>query len=267
MNVQTKSKISSNELNKQIEQHIQELANATDNARTSEEMIRYLDFSAKFHQYSAGNIWLILMANPDASYVAGYQSWKAMGRWVKRGEQGIPILAPVLAKEEMKESIEEKRLVGFRLVYVYDVSQTDGELLPPVPDWKSPEKHEELNQSLIQFTNTIGVSVEFKELGGDIQGISRGGSIFIDPSAGTKTLIHEIAHELLRHMEDISLSRPEMELEAEATGYIVCRYFGLEDLNSPNYISLFSITANDFLNHMDRIRDVANQIISAIDNN
>ena len=267
MNVQTKPKISSNDLNKQIEQHLQELGNATDKARTSEEMIRYLDFCAKFHQYSAGNIWLILLAKPDASHVAGYQRWKSMGRWVRKGERGIPILAPVLVKEEMIDSIEEKRLVGFRVVYVYDVSQTDGELLPSVPDWKSPDKNEELQSRLLDLAKAKGIEIAIEKLEGDTQGISKGGSIVLSPQAGTKTLVHEIAHELLHHVEKISLSRSEMELEAEATGYIVCRYFGLDDLNSPNYLSLFTITTNDFLNHMDRTRDVANQIISGIENN
>jgi len=67
-----KSKTSANELNRQIEQHLKELAQATDKARTSEEMLCFLNFCAKFHQYSAGNIWLILLAKPDASYVDTY---------------------------------------------------------------------------------------------------------------------------------------------------------------------------------------------------
>ena len=76
MKISIRTKQSGSELNKKIEQHLHELAQATDKARTSEEMLCFLNFCAKFHQYSAGNIWLILLAKPDASYVAGFHKWK-----------------------------------------------------------------------------------------------------------------------------------------------------------------------------------------------
>jgi hypothetical protein len=96
--VQTKP--SASDLHLSIQAHLEELAQATDAASKSEEMLRYLDFCAKFHNYSPGNIWLIMFARPDATLVAGYHKWKSMGRWVQKGERGIPILAPVLVKEE-----------------------------------------------------------------------------------------------------------------------------------------------------------------------
>ena len=264
MNFQIKSKISSNELNKQIERHLQELANKTDKARTSEEMIRYLDFCAKFHQYSAGNIWLILMANPDASYVAGYQSWKTMGRWVKRGEHGIPILAPVLEKEEDGDIGEEQYLVGFRVVHVFDFAQTDGDPIPPVPNWKSPEKNLELQTKLIEFAKTRRIKVTIEKLEGDTQGISKGGSIVLSPQAGTKTLIHEIAHELLHKDEYSQLSRAKKEMEAEVVGYIVSRSFGLDKLASPNYLILQGVSPRLIIDDCERIKRYASKIIKYV---
>lgn len=264
MSTLIKSKHSSADLNMKIGKHLEELIQETDRARTSTEMIRFLDFCSKFHQYSAGNIWLILITKPDASLVAGYNKWKSMDRWVKKGESGIPILAPLLIKEELEDGHETKRLVGFKVVYVFDVAQTEGEPLPEPPNWKSPEKNHELNQRLIQYAKTQEISVTFKHLLGEMQGISKGGSIDIDLTAGTKTLVHEIAHELL-HQKKVSLqSRAIKELEAESVAYVVCKYFGLEGLNSPNYLALFEVSADDMLFQLERIRNTATKIIKNI---
>ena len=262
MSTLIKSKSSSADLNRKIGKHLEELIQETDSARTSTEMIRFLNFCSKFHQYSAGNIWLILITKPYASFVAGFHKWKSMGRWVKKGESGIPILAPLLIKEELGDGDEIKRLVGFKVVYVFDVAQTDGEPLPESPNWKSPEKNHQLNQRLIQYAKSQGISVKFKRLPGEIQGISKGGSIDIDLTAGTKTLVHEIAHELLHQRKANLQSRSIKELEAESVAYVVCKYFGLEVLNSPNYLSLYEVSTNDMLVHFERIRNTANEIIA-----
>ena len=92
----TKPQYTSKELSAQITERIQELADATDTARVSEAMLEYLDMCAKFHKYSPNNLWLILMAKPEDTMIAGFHKWREMGRYVKRGEKGIPILAPVI---------------------------------------------------------------------------------------------------------------------------------------------------------------------------
>jgi len=264
MKTSLSTKHSGSDLNKKIEQHLKELAQATDKARTSKEMLHFLNFCAKFHQYSAGNIWLILLTKSDASYVAGFHKWKSMGRWVRKGEHGIPILAPILVKDENEDGVERKHLVGFKTVYVFDVSQTDGDPLPPIPKWKSTEKNEELNQRLIQFARGHGISVAFKNLNGDAQGVSKGGEIVIDPSAGTKTLIHEIAHELMHKDGNNYQSQAIKELEAESVAYVVSKHFRITGLNSPNYIALHDASASDLVSQMDRIRNTANKIIEAV---
>ena len=263
MNNLHKSKTSAKELNKQIEQHLQELAQATDKARTSEEMLRYLDFCAKFHKYSAGNIWLILLAKPDASYVAGFHKWKKLCRYVMRGETGIPILAPHYWKEEDSEGNEIER-IGFHVAHVFDVSQTDGEPLPEQPNWKSPEKNLELQKKLIDFAEINGIKVTIEPIAGDTQGVSMGGSIVLSPEAGTKTLIHEISHEFLHQVEKNQLSRAEKEMEAESIAYIVASYLGLRNLNCPNYIALHGGNNEKILTHFNRITTTARKIISAV---
>lgn len=258
------TQITSKDLQQKIQGYLEVLALETDQARKSEEMRRYLDFVARFHQYSPSNIFLIMLARPDATHVAGFQAWKKMGRYVRKGEHGIPIFAPMFHREDPDDDNSPKVLSGFRVVYVFDVSQTDGEPLPPVPDWKSPEKNAELNEKLIRFAESKGITVTFKELPGETQGVSMGGAIEISPDAGTKTLIHEIAHELMHQGGYSGLTRLERELEAESAAFITCRYFGMNDLASPNYNALSGATGDLLLQHYQRILNVAMEIITHI---
>ena len=265
MNTQTQTNNSSADLKARITEHIQELAEATDAARVSEEMLRYLDMCAKFHQYSPFNVWCIMMAKPSASLVAGFKKWQSMNRYVCKGERGIPILAPIFAKVINEEGEEQQKLVGFKTVYVFDISQTDGEPLPEPPDWKSPEQNALLPERLLSFAQSKEITVQVKELNGDIQGVSIGGKIILDARAGTKTLIHEIAHELMHQEDDCPRDKTIRELEAESVAYVVGRHFGLEGLASPNYVALHGANAEMIMSHLERIRSTSAQIIATIE--
>ena len=265
MDTQTQSNNTSSDLKARITEHIQELAEATDAARVSQEMQDYLDMCASFHQYSFCNVWLILMTRPSASYVAGFKKWQGMGRFVRKGEHGIPILAPIFSTITNDKGEEEQRLVGFKVVYVFDVSQTAGEPLPEPPDWKSPEKNAELQEKIMHFAQSKGIQVKIKSIGRDIQGVSMGGKVILDPEAGTKTLIHEIAHEMLHHVKHVLTDHTYRELEAESVAYVVARHFGLNGLSSPNYNALHGATAELILEHLERIRNTAAEIIKAIE--
>jgi len=199
-----------------------------------------------------------------------------MGRYVRKGEKGIAILAPIIInkKEEDSFSLEnkilqtsnlEKSLVGFKVVYVFDVSQTEGEPLPEPPEWKSPEKNELLSQRLIQFAESRGIKVSEQDLHGDVQGISRGGSILLSPEAGALVLVHELAHELLHRSEDRPYVSRIRELEAEATAYSVGSYFGLKVSSSPNYLILHKVSSKEIMEHYERIRSAVVQIICAVE--
>jgi antirestriction protein ArdC len=262
-------KLSSQQLADRITTHIEELAQETDAARVSGEMLRYLEFCARFHQYSWCNTWLILMAFPHATQVAGYRKWQSMNRFVRKGEKGIPILAPILVKEKNDEMNAEKDalesrsfLCGFKVVYVFDVSQTDGEPIPDPPSWKSQDRNAELQARLVAFAQERGITVTEKSLSGDTQGVSRGGHIDLSPSSGTATLIHEIAHELLHKQEERwTMTREEKELEAEAVAYVVGRHFGLDVASSANYLAMWRGGRETILAHLERIQNTASTII------
>jgi hypothetical protein len=266
MDTITKTRNTANDLQLKIQEHLEELAKATDEAKRSEEMVRYLEFCAKFHQYSTSNIWMILLTRPDATHVAGFKTWKKMGRYVKRGEKGIPILAPMLYCEDSDDEESQKVIRGFRVVYVFDIAQTDGQPIPETPNWKSPEKNLELQKKLIDFAEQKSIQVTIKELEGETQGISTGGKIVLAPDAGTKTLIHELAHELLNQVENTHLSKSELEMEAEAVGFIVSRYFGIEGLKSANYLSLFGISSENIFKNSVTIHQCSASIIKYVVN-
>ena len=248
MNTQT----SYQQLIQQINQQVQELASATDAARMSEEMLRYLDAFSRFHRYSLYNAWLILMTRPDATHVAGFRQWNSFNRFVRKGERGIPILAPIWVKQENQDQEDVKlALRGFKVAYVFDISQTDGEPLPEPPDWKKPEKNAFLNERLMAFAHEHGISITEKVLAGETQGISMGGSIEIDPSAGSSTVVHELAHELMLH-HGSELPTSIKELEAELTAFVVCRHFGLQSICSANYVALHGANSEMIMRHLER---------------
>lgn len=265
MNAQTQSNITTKDLQSKITDRIQELAQATDAARISDEMKRYLDMCARFHHYSLCNLWLILMAKPEATYVAGFKKWQTLNRYVRKGEHGIAILAPILTSITNDKGEEEQHLVGFKVVYVYDISQTEGEPLPKLPEWKSSEQNTELMSRLTRFAQDKGILIQVKHIGHDIQGVSLGGKIVLDPDAGTKTLIHEIAHEMLHHGEKALSNSSIRELEAESVAYVVAKHFGMGDISSPNYNALHGATSNLIIEHLERIRNAAVEIIKALE--
>jgi single stranded DNA-binding protein len=136
----------------------------------SEGLTAYLTAMGKFHSYSFGNILEIARQMPSASRVAGLYAWNQLGRRVKKGQKGIRILAPLLGTKRKKDTEAEKDitkqnqpvLVGFRAVYVFDVSQTEGAELP---DLKERVKGHvgEYRERLIDFILAQGIELEFTE--------------------------------------------------------------------------------------------------------
>ena len=115
----------------------------------SENYKNYLKTMSKFTSYSLNNTLLIAMQKPDSSTVAGFNTWKSLGRQVKKGEKAIQILAPIIYKKKREKEGEkddrisnkedkplkeetEKILVGFKVVNVFDISSTEGKELPEI---------------------------------------------------------------------------------------------------------------------------------------
>ena len=97
----------------------------------SDQLTALLKTMARFHKYSWHNVALIASQRPTATRVAGFQTWRTMGRFVRKGEKGIAILAPIVGRREAESDDDNARTVrGFRAAYVFDVEQTDGDPLP-----------------------------------------------------------------------------------------------------------------------------------------
>lgn len=109
-------------------------------AGNSEALTAYLGTMSRFHNYSFGNVMAIAMQKPDAVRVAGFHTWKDLGRNVKKGEKAIRILAPLIRSRKDESTGEESAHVyGFRSVCVFDISQTEGKELPVYcPSWIRP---------------------------------------------------------------------------------------------------------------------------------
>jgi len=254
-------------LNKKLTSFIKDLATETDEARISEVMQNYLKFCSTFYRYSVSNQFFIYLFKPDATHVAGFHDWLKRKRYVKKGEKGIPILAPCMIKHKDEDEKVIATDLRFKTVYVFDVSQTDGEPLPDAPEWKSQEKYPEIEDMLIRYAKSLNINVDIEDLSshGGAQGYSSGGNIVLDPTAGTKTLIHEIVHELLHHNGKSKLKpRQEVELEAEAIAYVVSRALEIKNLKSPNYLAIWDADGSKILDRLDLIRNTAYQILSAI---
>src|SRR5438876_10458449 len=97
----------------------------------SERLTSLLTTMARFHRYGLHNVCLIVAQRPTAARVAGFHTWRTVGRFVRKGEKGIAIMAPIIARRREDASEDESRTIaGFRAVYVFDVEQTDGAPLP-----------------------------------------------------------------------------------------------------------------------------------------
>jgi hypothetical protein len=171
----------------------------------SEGLTAYLNAMGRFHSYSFGNILEIARQNPDATRVAGLYAWNQLGRKVMKGQKGIRILAPMIGSRKKKDTeatkdtaaINKPVLVGFRAVYVFDVSQTEGAQLPQFTERTTGEVGE-YRERLINFITAQGIELEFKESIAPALGMSYGGKIAVLPGQAPaeefSTLVHEVAH-------------------------------------------------------------------------
>ncbi len=236
-------------------------------AGKSGELERYLTAMAKFPSYSWHNVILIATQRPDATRVAGFRAWRRLGRWVRAGERGIAIRAPVrMQRREDPDPEEDVR--WFRAVHVFDIAQTDGQPLPDLPvasgDTGAAVEH------LLVFASARGIGVTFEDLGGPA-GLSSGGRVCVQralsPGETCSVLVHELAHELL-HRDAVSdrPSRRVQETEAEAVAFVVCRALGLSSLAaSRDYIALYEGDASLLARCLARIQRAALEILHALE--
>ena len=284
------------EVTDRLEQGITELFD-------SERYREYLRVMSKFHNYSFNNTLLIAMQKPDASLVAGFSAWKNnFGRNVIKGQKGIKIIAPspYKVKQEMKKIdphtqqpiigkdgkpvTEEKEITipAYKVVSVFDVSQTEGKELPDIAVDELTGDVERYRDFFAALEKTSPVPIGFEQIPGSSHGYYHLEDKRIAIQEGMselqtlKTAIHEIAHAKLH---DIDLNAPEneqqprvdrrtREVEAESVAYTVCQHYGLDTSDySFGYVAGWSSgrELSELKNSLETIRSAAAEIINSID--
>jgi len=266
----------------------------------SEQYRTYLNTMAKFHNYSFNNTLLIAMQKPDASLVAGFHKWKKeLGRTVKRGEKAIKILAPAPYKKTVMmtridpnthqpvygkdgEPVKEEKEItvpAFKIVPVFDVSQTEGREIPTIGVDELTDSVEQYPMFFEAVKKTSPVPVDFENIRSGARGyyhqVEKRIAIQFGMSEmqNLKTLIHEIAHARLHDIDkdDPPENRPDRhtkEIQAESVAYTVCQHYGLDTSDySFGYVAGWSEGKDlpELKASLETIRTAAHELITDID--
>lgn len=274
----------------------------------SDKYRQYLATMSRFHRYSVNNTMLIYMQRPDATHVAGFNKWRdQFGRNVLKGEKGIRIIAPTPYKKKIEEIktdpetnapvldadgkaiIEEKeiRIPMFKVVSVFDVSQTAGKPLPQLAaDLSGNVQQYEVFMEALRRASPV--PMEIKSVARDTDGFFSAKAQSITIRAGMSEVqtvcaaVHEIAHAKLHdyeHMTELAddgetilvpgeKSRNTEEVEAESISYAVCQYYGIETgENSSGYIATWSKgkELKELRASLETINKTASELITDID--
>ena len=274
----------------------------------SDKYRKYLATMSRFHRYSVNNTMLIYMQRPDATHVAGFNKWRdQFGRNVLKGEKGIRIIAPTPYKKKVEEIktdpetnapvldadgkaiIEEKeiRIPMFKVVSVFDVSQTSGKPLPQLAaDLSGNVQQYEVFMEALRRASPV--PMEIKPVARDTDGFFSTKAQSITIRAGMSEVqtvcaaVHEIAHAKLHdyeHMTELAddgetilvpgeKSRNTEEVEAESISYAVCQYYGIETgENSFGYIATWSKgkELKELRASLETINKTASELITDID--
>jgi len=280
---------------RKIDAVMKQLKDGVETIQQSDNFRLFLSTMAKFHDYSIGNLILIMIQKPAATHVAGFNTWKDLGRWVKSGEKGIAILAPVMPSRPTcpdcgaklrkgvrfcpqcgKEVQVEEGIEGaprfFRVVYVFDLSQTDGK---PLPEFAVPvltgEANEELFSKVLALAKSQGLTVSFEprpEQDPEIKGFYSGKLIWVRPeeprAQQLKTLLHEVAH---YYSEGVfQIPRRNAETIAESAAFAVGAHFGFDTgVRSFSYVALWSQDKKVLEQNLAAIRKVSVTILESLE--
>ncbi len=249
------------------------LASGIAQLTSSETWTTWLRVQARFHSYSFNNTIMILVQRPTASRVAGFHTWRRLGRFVRRGEQAIWILAPVTRRAKDEESDKTMRaVVAFRPVAVFAEDQTDGEALPEVCTRLYGDEPAGAFAQLIRAAQSFGFTVEDHSFGDETNGDCSHAlrririKTTLEPMHRAKTLAHELGHALL-HVD--RSERALMELEAESVAFVVCDVLGIDAGEwSFGYIAGWSVGGDEAIAAIKaagtRIQRTAERILSEL---
>lgn len=214
---------------------------------SSGKYAEYLNTLSRFHRYSFRNSMLIYLQNPDATRVAGFSTWKTLGRSVNKGEKGLQILAPSPYKitvEATKDEygnplpnpeIKEIQRMAFKVAYVFDVSQTNGQEMPALAHRLTGEVGE-YDRLMAALRKVSPYQIAFEPIArASTNGfcdyetrriVIREG---LSQEQAVKTAVHEIAHALMHSSKAVAeRDRQTFEVQAESVAYVVCQHFGID---------------------------------------
>lgn len=262
---------------------------------SSDNYKQFLDTMAKFPRYSVNNNILIMMQKPDAQMCQSFTGWKEMGRFVKKGEKGIKILAPApytIQREQTKlddrgnpmldkdgepimESVEIK-VNAFKVVSTFDVSQTEGKELPTLGVDELTGGVDGYGTFMEALKEVCPVPMTFENIEGGAKGFYSQTEKRIAIQEGmseaqtVKTAIHEMAHQKLHAIENNGpkQTRGSKEVEAESVAYTVCQHYGIDTSDySFSYVAGWSEGKEmpELKASLDTIRRAASEMITAID--
>ncbi|WP_421016944.1 ArdC-like ssDNA-binding domain-containing protein [Furfurilactobacillus cerevisiae] len=263
----------------------QQILNLTD----SEKFKSYLDTVAKFHRYSQRNIDLIYSQNPSASQVAGFKKWQNdFKRSVNKGEKGIRIAAPIIKKltpEDQKrlDTTEEKAIVGYRYIPVFDISQTSGEPVLSAKDFvkENLADHQNVTSLYNAFKDYLNQQTDLKISEVPLATLN-GAKGYFQPSTNEiviggdepdnalklKTLYHEYAHSQLHGLKSAFKDRPRayQETQAEAVAYVAMQNIGVDTSNySLGYVATWAKDKAVIHSALSEIQQVSNKVIELSD--
>lgn len=275
--------VSSEAISEKVDKNLEKLRKGVQEVYQSEHYLSFLRIMSKFTSYSARNTILIAMQKIGATHVAGTMKWKKeFGRFVKKGEKAIWITAPIIKKitetviekneqgEEIERKKEREEKRGYREIPVFDVSQTDGRVLPQLT--KELRGEAQILPLALKIIETK-VPIFYEELQGEMKGYfsPKGNRIVLKKDMSDaqtfKTLIHEYAHSQL-HDDQVSKERTEKEVEAESVAFIVAEYFGIDTSEySFPYIASWASekTPDDLIQITDQIKTTAVNFIEQIE--
>lgn len=255
----------------------------------SDRFKQYLNTLAKFHHYSARNIDLIYVQNPQATQVAGFKQWQtAFNRTVNRGAKAIRIAAPIIKKltpEDQKrlDTTEEKAIVGYRYLPVFDVSQTSGEPVLSAKDFvkENLADHQNVTSLYNAFKDYLNQQTDLKVSEVPLATLN-GAKGYFQPSTNEiviggdepdnalklKTLYHEYAHSQLHGLKSAFKDRPRayQETQAEAVAYVAMQNIGVDTSNySLGYVATWAKDKAVIHSALSEIQQVSNKVIELSD--
>ncbi|WP_437696643.1 hypothetical protein ACSOCI_12015 (plasmid) [Levilactobacillus brevis] len=255
----------------------------------SDRFKQYLNTLAKFHHYSARNIDLIYVQNPQTTQVAGFKQWQtAFNRTVSRGAKAIRIAAPIIkkltpAEQKHLDTTDERAIVGYRYLPVFDVAQTSGEPVLSAKDFvkENLADHQNVTSLYNAFKDYLNQQTDLKVSEVPLATLN-GAKGYFQPSTNEiviggdepdnalklKTLYHEYAHSQLHGLKSAFKDRPRayQETQAEAVAYVAMQNIGVDTSNySLGYVATWAKDTAVIHSALSEIQQVSNKVIELSD--